>query len=71
MTIKAYYGEFAIFRISNRMIERLLWEYITQAIESTFHQLRIDTDRLVSSFFKMSYEGESTFWTSSMSYIDT
>ena len=66
LTIKAYYGEFAIFRIPNRTIERLLWEYITQAIENSFHQLRINERYLVNSFFKMSYEGE---WKAAIEYI--
>ena len=66
LTIKEYYGEFAIFRIPNRTIERLLWEYITEALENSFHQLRINERYLVNSFFKMSYEGE---WKAAIEYI--
>lgn len=66
LTIKNYFGEFAIFRIPNRTIERLLWEYITQAIETGYSQLRINERFLVNSFFKMSYEGE---WKAAIEYI--
>ncbi len=66
VTIKDYFGEYAIFRIPNRTVERLLWEYIAEAIEKTYYKLRLDIDKLVNGFYKMSYQGE---WKPAIEYI--
>jgi hypothetical protein len=54
------------YRIPNLLIERLLWEFLSQAVTDNFKELNLDIDFLREEFFDLAYDG---IWKNLFIYI--
>ncbi len=66
LTIKKIrYSNYVTFRIPNKLIEKIMWDYVRKAVNQT-HKLEIHNHELLEQFYEMAVNG---IWQPALNYI--